>query len=97
MISAYKLYRQPLQRGDGRWLVSDLYAAAYLVACGNEVVEIEPTAQSGRFAFVIEPGLRFQDDYEAFASNAPIRVRDFIDAAYLLKGMLRSGGFQGEK
>lgn len=92
MAETYKLYRQPLERADGRWLVSDLYTAAFLVASGNEVVEIEPTSQTGRHAFVIEPGPRFPDDYEAFASNAPIRIRDFIDAAYRLKGMLRAAG-----
>lgn len=87
-----KRYRKPLRRSDGLWVVSDLYCAAFLVASGNEPISVEATFQDRRYAFVIAPEPHFEHDCEAWTSNSPIRVRDFLDAVYQLKGMIRSAG-----
>lgn len=85
----YKLFREPLQRADGFWIISDLYACAFLIARGNELVGIEPNGQSKRLSFVICAGREFAADHAAFASNCPIPIRDFLDAVYLVKEKMR--------
>jgi hypothetical protein len=89
MIRTYKIYRKPIQRTDGNWIISDLYGAGFFVARGNECIGIEPTGQSGRYAFLISPRDAFAEDIEDWCSNGIVRVRDFLDSVYLVKSLLR--------
>ena len=85
----YKRFRCPLQRSDGFWVVSDLYAAAFFVACGSEVTDIEPSGQPNRLSFVLCPRREFRSDVEKWKSNSPVPIRDFIDAVYRVKQRIR--------
>jgi hypothetical protein len=89
MIRTYKLYRKPIQRSDGNWLVSDLYAAGFFVARGSECVGVEPTNEKKRMAFVISPREAFTEDIEDWCSNATVRVREFLEGVYLVKSLIR--------
>ena len=84
-VKKYLPFRVPLQRADGFWIVSDMYAAAFFLARGNEIVAVEPTADRARKVFVICARREFFSDREAFESNSPIPVRDFLDAVYRVK------------
>jgi hypothetical protein len=88
-MTDYKLFRVPLERADGMWLVADLYCASFLFARGNSCVGIEPTAQRGRHVFVISPRDAFADDLAAWSANAAVPVRDFLDGVYFLKALVR--------
>jgi hypothetical protein len=88
----YKIYRKPIQRSDGNWLVSDLYAAGFFVARGSECVGVEPTSEKKRMAFVIAPREAFTEDIEDWCSNATVRVREFLEGVYLVKSLLRGFG-----
>jgi hypothetical protein len=89
MIRTYKIYRKPIQRTDGNWLTSDLYAAGFFVARGSECVGVEPTSEQGRYAFVISPREGFGEDIEDWCSNGLVGVREFLDGVYLVKSLLR--------
>jgi hypothetical protein len=89
MIRPYKIYRKPIQRTDGNWLTSDLYAAGFFVARGSECVGVEPTGEHGRMAFVIFPRESFTEDIEDWCSNGTVPVREFLDSVYLVKSLLR--------
>ena len=92
MIRTYKIYRKPIQRTDGNWLTSDLYAAGFFVARGSECVGVEHTSEHGRVAFVISPREAFTEDIEDWCSNATVLVREFLDSVYLVKSLLREVG-----
>ena len=92
MTRTYKIYRKPIQRNDGNWLTSDLYAAGFFVARGSECVGVEPTGEHGRMAFVISPREAFTEDIEDWCSNGTVPVREFLDSVYLVKSLLRGFG-----
>jgi hypothetical protein len=96
---AYKIYKKPFQRADGKWLLSDLYAAAFLNAVGHEVVDFEEVNADGRGprpVFVFSDSDSFQSDYERFTVGEEIGIRKFLDAVYDLKGLAkRHGLFRG--
>jgi hypothetical protein len=73
------------------WLTSDLFCGAFLIARGNEIIGIEPTNQTGRLAFVISPREGFSDDLKAWGCNAVVGIKDFLDAVYWLKAVMREG------
>lgn len=85
----YLPFRVPLQRADGFWIVSDLYAAAFFLARGNSIVGVESTSDGGRKIFVICARREFLSDRAAFDSNCPVPIRDFLDAVYLVKEKVR--------
>jgi hypothetical protein len=87
----YKMYRKPIRRSDGKWLTTDLFCGAFLMARGNEIIGIEPTNQTGRLAFVISPRKGFNDDLNAWDSNSAVEIRDFLDGVYWLKALMREG------
>jgi hypothetical protein len=95
MVKNYKIYRKPIQRTDGNWLTSDLYAAGFLVARGSKCLGVEPTSEKERYAFVISPREAFTEDIEDWCSNGIVCVREFLDAVYLVKSLIR--GFEGHE
>lgn len=95
MSRNYKIYRKPIQRTDGNWIITDLYAAGFFVARGSQCVGVEPTSEKERYAFVISPRDAFTEDIEDWCSNGIVCVRDFLDGVYLVKSMLR--GFEGHQ
>jgi hypothetical protein len=92
MIRTYKIYRKPIQRTDGKWLTSDLYAAGFFVARGSECVGVEPTSENKRYAIVISPREAFTQDIEDWCSNATVPVREFLDGVYLVNSLIREFG-----
>jgi hypothetical protein len=92
---AYKIYRSPLQKSDGSWLITDLFAAAWLNAFGHDVLAIEDTQLSKayspgtRSAFCFAAKSNFESDYHAFINGEPIGVRKYLDSVYALKKLLR--------
>src|ERR1700678_3916825 len=89
MTRTYKIYRKPIQRTDGNWLTSDLYAAGFFVARGSECVGVEPTSEQGRYAFVISPREEFADDVEDWCLDGIILVQEFLAGVYAMKSLLR--------
>jgi hypothetical protein len=92
MIRTYKIYRKPIQRTDGNWLTSDLYAAGFFVARGSECVGVESTSEKKRYVFVISPREAFTEDIEDWCSNGIVCVGEFLDGVYLVKSLLREFG-----
>jgi hypothetical protein len=86
-----KQYLEPVRRSDGLWAISDLYLATFLVARGNAALAADATCQPGRSVFLITPSSHFDDDCQAWKSNATVRVRDFVQALYALKRLIHTG------
>lgn len=94
MANVFKTYRVPLQRADLKWLVSDLYAAAFLNALGHEVLGTEDTVTGARSAFVFADHRDFESDYEKFTRGEQIGIRRFLDSVYALKALLKERALQ---
>jgi hypothetical protein len=89
MGTAYNSYRNPCQKFDGTWIVSDTYFAGFLIARGNQIIGVEASGQTGRLVFVISPRADFHEDVQDWHANAPIPVKDFLDGFYAAKKALR--------
>jgi hypothetical protein len=87
----YRPYRVPLQKSDGTWLLSDLYASAFLHALGHCVlgVETEIYDAAARPTFIFADSGVFESDYQRFAVGAEIGIRKFLDSFYHLKRILK--------
>jgi hypothetical protein len=96
---AYKNYRVPLQKADGNWLVSDLYAAAFLHAVGHHVIGVENEVYDAlsRTTFLFADSGVLSDDYQRFAAGEAIGVRKFLDSVYALKAILHNSPWRGRK
>ena len=88
-MGTYKVFRKPFEAGDGTIWVSDLYAAAFFIARGSPCTGLKPTADSARFAFVIEPREEFGQDAADFETNGTVGIRDLQDGIQFLKALLR--------
>lgn len=91
-MGSYKSYRVPLQKADGNWLVSDLYAAAFLHAIGHQLLGVEDNGIYGtvaRSSFLFADSGVIEADYVRFTAGDEIGVRKFLDSVYELKGLLR--------
>jgi hypothetical protein len=94
----YENYDQPFQKLNGKYLVAELFPAAWLNACGHkvlgiEILSMEETASQPRFAFIFADKCSFQMDFQAFADGAPtsepIGIRGFLFSLRKLEEMAR--------
>jgi hypothetical protein len=82
---------RPVQRSDGRWMLKDVCAAAFMVACDHVLVGLENDPErNDRFVFVFEQDATFEADFNKFMADQPVRVQTFIDAFFSVKFLLRS-------
>jgi hypothetical protein len=88
----FKKYKVPEQKSDGTWLVSDLYAAAFLHAIGHQLLGVEDNGIYGtvaRSSFLFADSGVIEVDYVRFTAGDEIGVRKFLDSVYELKSLLR--------
>lgn len=89
MGNEYKPFRVPRLRADGLIVLSDMYAAAYLLASNHAFRGCEVSQDGERGLYLFEPNGSFERDYAAFLANQTIGVRTFLDAVYVLKTAMR--------
>jgi len=92
VLKTYQPYRVPLQKSNSEWLVSDFYSAAWLHACGHELLGLEREVgnHGTRAVFLFSDSGVFEADYDRFIAGEEIGVQKFLASVKVVKCVLRN-------